>query len=549
MKIKNFVPKISLLGNIVIYFAFVIFTYILSFYLRLSFKIDTGYWQMIIKTLPLLICIKMVIFGYYGFFSDQWSYLRIDYIWKLLKTHVLAMVSFITGVVFIYTVNGFPRSIFVLDCIFSFCLVSGIHFTAMLFRKKFWLVLVNKNKGTLIGEERKAGILFWIEAQLKNVILFDICFFVLFSPLNKSLTKVCVCIGIVLWIIVIIIEHKSNFYKNLIPSTPLNKSLIFFLISAIISVMFSIDPGKSQEIFFGRYLFYVFFFWISYAIIGNSKRNLNFILLSLFILGSILGVGAMRDYVLFRPRQLSTVFNIRLYIASYLTFLVPLSCTVFFSRTKIIFKYFSLASTILLIPMFIFHASRGVWIAVMISLIVVSLFARIKYKILFYSLIIIGLFFLPKLYQERAKTILDPFKQTSIIVREELYTSAIDIFKAHPFLGAGLGMYGKLFKNGSSGHLHVHNIYLEIAAEMGIIGLLAFLSILFVVVKKFIKNLFDWANTGGTARIVTTAAGASIFASFISNLSTSSIIVGFQDAVMFWLLLAFAVNDDIVKIS
>lgn len=380
---------------------------------------------------------------------------------------------------------------------------------------------------------------------LKNIILFDICFFIFIAPFSKNLTKACFCIGIALWISVNIIEHKTKFYQNLILRTPLNIPLIFFLTSALISVLDSINPGKSQEVFFGRYLLYVLFFWISYAIIGDSKRNLNFILLSLFLLGSFLGIGALRDYLVFRPQQLFTIFGINANLASYLTFFVPLSFTVFFSRTKKVLKYFSLVSIILLLPMFIFHASRGVWIAVLISLIIVSLFARSKYKIVFCSMVIIGILFVPKLYQEKAKTIIHPFSQDSVIVRKEMYTSAINIFKEHPFFGAGLGMYGKLFKNGSSGHLHAHNMYLEIAAEMGMIGLLAFLSIQFVVLKKFIKNLSDWTNTGGCARIITTATGVAIFASFISNLSTSSIMVGFQDALMFWLLLAIAVNDKI----
>jgi putative inorganic carbon (HCO3(-)) transporter len=266
-------------------------------------------------------------------------------------------------------------------------------------------------------------------------------------------------------------------------------------------------------------------------------------------LGVILGVGAIRDYFLFRPSQLFTTFNIKVNIASYLTLLMPLSFVVFFSKTKKVFKYLSVVSIVLLIPMFIFHASRGVWIAVLISLAVVSLFAQNKYKVIFYSLVIIGLIFMPNLYKERAKTILDPFSQSSVIERAELFTSAVNIFKAHPIFGAGLGMFGKLFKNGSGQHLHAHNIYLEIAAEMGIVGLLAFLSIMIIFFKKFIINLFEWAKTGGTVKIISIAAGASIFASLISNLSTSSILVGFYDPLVFWLLLAIAVNDNIPKVT
>lgn len=385
-------------------------------------------------------------------------------------------------------------------------------------------------------------------ACFKNFLLFDICFIILASPFDKRITKVFFCIGAVLWIIVNVLEYKLKFYKKPIFYTPLNKPIFFFLISALISVIFSVNPGQSQEVLFGRYLLYVIFFWISYAIIGYSPRYLKFVLFSIFVLGAILGVGAIRDYFLFHPGQLFTTFNIKVNIASYLTLLVPLSFTVFFSKTNKVFKYLSVVSIFLLIPMFIFHASRGAWIAISISLIIVSLFARIKYKVIFYSLVIIGLISMPKLYKERVKTILDPFSQDSVIERKELFVGAINIFKGRPIFGAGLGMFGKLYNNGKSAHLHVHNIYLEIAAEMGIVGFLAFLSIIFVFLKKFIINLLEWAKTGGSAKIIPIAAGASIFASLISNLSTSSILVGFYDPLVFWFLMAIAVHDNLPKV-
>ncbi len=102
--------------------------YLLAFYLRFSFKIDSSYWQVIIKTLPILVCIKLIIWGYFGLYSGLWEHYRKDDTWRILKAHVLATLCFISAVAFLcsrqpgsYTFAGFPRSIFILDFIISFC--------------------------------------------------------------------------------------------------------------------------------------------------------------------------------------------------------------------------------------------------------------------------------------------------------------------------------------------------------------------------------------------------------------------------------------------
>ena len=58
--------------------------------------------------------------------------------------------------------------------------------------------------------------------------------------------------------------------------------------------------------------------------------------------------------------------------------------------------------------------------------------------------------------------------------RVELFNSAVDYFKNFPFWGIGYGSFGKKF-TGYEDRIEPHNIYLEIAAETGILGILLFL--------------------------------------------------------------------------
>ena len=114
MNLKELILKFRRLIIIVVHLALVICAYISAFYLRLDFRIDSSSWQLIFKTLPILVCIKLIILGYFGLYSGLWKYASIDDIWRIAKAHVLAMLCFIPAVAFVNTFSGFPRSIFVL---------------------------------------------------------------------------------------------------------------------------------------------------------------------------------------------------------------------------------------------------------------------------------------------------------------------------------------------------------------------------------------------------------------------------------------------------
>ncbi|MDD2703032.1 MAG: nucleoside-diphosphate sugar epimerase/dehydratase [Candidatus Omnitrophica bacterium] len=165
MNFKNRILKFRRLIIVATHLALVICAYILAFYLRFDFKIDSSHWQVILKTLPILVCVKMVILGYFGLYSGLWRYASIDDIWRILKANVLSMLCFIPVIAFFYTFSGFPRSIFALDCVLSFCLVSGIRFVTRLFREKFRPAIGNKQKRVIIVGAGEAGVMVLREAR------------------------------------------------------------------------------------------------------------------------------------------------------------------------------------------------------------------------------------------------------------------------------------------------------------------------------------------------------------------------------------------------
>jgi FlaA1/EpsC-like NDP-sugar epimerase len=189
MSLKELILRSRRVIIITIHLVLVIFAYIFAFYLRLDFKIESSYWQVILNTLPILIPIKMVIFGYFGLYSGLWRYASVDDIWRIIKAHFLATLCFVAAIVFIHSFSGFPRSIFVFDCILSFCLVAGIRFFTRLFRETFRPVLGIKRKRAIIIGAGEAGVMVLREVRNNPKANIEIIGFIDDDP-NKNNLRV-----------------------------------------------------------------------------------------------------------------------------------------------------------------------------------------------------------------------------------------------------------------------------------------------------------------------------------------------------------------------
>jgi O-antigen ligase len=84
----------------------------------------------------------------------------------------------------------------------------------------------------------------------------------------------------------------------------------------------------------------------------------------------------------------------------------------------------------------------------------------------------------------------DPYTTLSSLKRVEknFYSNALDLFWRSPLKGGGLGSFSMQYQ-GVDERLYPHNIFLEILSEMGILGLIPFLMILFMIIKKGINQI------------------------------------------------------------
>jgi len=132
-------------------------SYLLAFYLRFEFTIPKEYIPLILKTLPLLVLIKMATLYYFGLFSGLWRYASTNDLLRILKANTLSSAIFITAVIFIYGLKGYPRSIFILDWLLCNGFIGGVRLISRLVRETMQGPPAKKTRKILIIGAGAAG--------------------------------------------------------------------------------------------------------------------------------------------------------------------------------------------------------------------------------------------------------------------------------------------------------------------------------------------------------------------------------------------------------
>ena len=378
---------------------------------------------------------------------------------------------------------------------------------------------------------------------LEKALLVNFSLFIIFIPYSKWAGKICLVVGGLLWFSINLIKYRFQFYRYLIPQTALGKPLLFFYSALIISVISSIGFCHSQSIFFERYFYYFAFFLIGSYLVKN-KFNLLVLIISLILGSTILGIGGVWDYFHSTTRLFSS-FGIHTGFTPFLVLGIPLFCMIgIFGKNKLL-KFSSLIGVIPLFFCLGANFSRGAWVVVVFSLLVVSFIRNRKIAVYAAIVFIVAVSFLSPRVKQRAST---SFDTSTWGGRVEMYKGALEIFKDFPIFGAGLGQCENLFPlylPELKQHLHIHNTFLEVLLETGIVGLLAFLWVFIVFFRVMFKSIKQCRDDDIMAIQLGLSSG--IFASLLFAMTCTIITVGFQDAPLFWFLMGMAVGMEGVE--
>jgi O-antigen ligase len=159
--------------------------------------------------------------------------------------------------------------------------------------------------------------------------------------------------------------------------------------------------------------------------------------------------------------------------------------------TRTVFLSISVLSTVTLI----FNATRGAWIAVVVTILLYALIiAKTSRRSLIIALTVLVVFGLIAITvpetQARVRSIGDMNFQSNS-ERLLLWESAGKMFYDHPLVGIGFGQFKELYQSQYISPLakepnlpHAHNNFMQFLAETGIVGLTGFIYLFWTVLRK-----------------------------------------------------------------
>lgn len=298
--------------------------------------------------------------------------------------------------------------------------------------------------------------------------------------------------------------------KDIYKQKKISIIVLIFIIWGFISSFFAYDKKLAYLSIIGYTLILLIGFFISNDVIQYKKFILK-ILLPLSILGILISsIYTIYSYYILNLKRGETLFVGTNGAGTLLAFAVLFIIGYLeFSRTKR--RYFLLIPVIIASFALLITFSRGALVGTIFAFSIYNLKSKKNILILIISIIILSsiIYINPQL-RDRTISIISLERNQS---RINLWQSTINIIKDHPITGIGPGNFSVVFPNyrlsGHTGanHPFSHNIFSNMAAELGILGLILFSLIIIQILKMGyylakINTLFRGLITGFIAMLV-----------------------------------------------
>lgn len=319
--------------------------------------------------------------------------------------------------------------------------------------------------------------------MIEKWIFYFLAGFAFFS--NLSIAAGNVFLGLTLLLIIFRILKKHDDLKNFIQ---LDKGLMVTMGSlmgiTVLSAILSTEPVAALGVFSDYYLYRMLTFFSVLLVV--RKRSQLLFLLKLAALSFLINSG----YVLWQgwqgiPRASGFIFCMS--TAAFLSMGVPAFLLFLLRNSGKKSKYIAGIGVIISLWAALYNATRGAWVSIGVTSVLLVLLAvenkrRAVWGCLAGIAVISTIFMTNPLLQQRIETI----GQTNYRSNHErllLWESAYHMFEDHPVLGIGYGQFKKAYQNkyilpeAEQPWLgHAHNNVMQVLAECGILGCIAFLS-------------------------------------------------------------------------
>lgn len=146
-------------------FCLICIAYFSSYIIRYEGIIDRFNFELIAKSLPILIVINLIAFSITGVYGNIWRYIGLNEILNIVKGIMLGSAFSVAAIAVAFRFIGFSRMIFILDAMILLILMSAVRIAFRLFREQVFVSLDSKGKRILIFGAGDTGDAFLREVR------------------------------------------------------------------------------------------------------------------------------------------------------------------------------------------------------------------------------------------------------------------------------------------------------------------------------------------------------------------------------------------------
>lgn len=332
-----------------------------------------------------------------------------------------------------------------------------------------------------------------------SIILIGLFIYALSATTSTSGIAIGINMALLAWIIRMSLTKQLE-TRNIALNLPIIIFLSILVIAAITSPSIPFIQGldRIRSIAGGILLYYLVFNGI------RNEQDIKWLLACLIIGMSLLSIYETALVICVPTPEKQGAMIADRSLGGCLGMIIPLVIFLaFFGSLSFKIRMGLIVSAIIMIICLNLNSSRGAWLGNICAMIFLGVVMNKKVILWLIIVIIISLLFLPEKQMYRVKNMFNP-QYGPNAERIYLWQGALAMIKERPLLGHGPGSFQALYPKYTPetkkrffpphGHRHAHNIFIHLAAEAGILALLAIIW-LFVASFRWAWQVFNKTQT------------------------------------------------------
>jgi len=132
-------------------FILICVAYISAYLLRFEGVLSLENQNLIVKSLPIIVIVKYIVFFKFGLYRGIWRYVSVPDLINVFKAVFSASLASAAIILFIWRFQGFSRAVFVIDWLLLFVFISGARILERIYKEMFDQASLNGKKVLIYG--------------------------------------------------------------------------------------------------------------------------------------------------------------------------------------------------------------------------------------------------------------------------------------------------------------------------------------------------------------------------------------------------------------